>query len=344
MIINEEVIPHHNVKTIPIHKLKEMVCLNEAYLKEKSTWYMIDGKLQYFKIRNDFRLFTEQFYAIFAKQVLDLDTVNYQVSTISIEDFDSKTPKIRGLLSDNFQKPNYNYYLISELMKDGITNLISYGNYSLKNLLNFFQDSLTKENYDANLLFLIKSFIGDGFTFQKDRNYHNICFETPAIEGINYKKRLHPNVLVNNPKAVPFYEKNNDGVIFLKDLNPSILYDNERILGVDHKDVLSYNHQEVWRPLFPYTSDLVFKSAKEAKSFSKKVYDGLDPNLMALYMDYEKLCKPYFERLAYDDEYRKILENFTHSNSPMILTPQEIEYIQMILEERREAFSRILKY
>ena len=33
--------------------------LVEKYLKEKPDWYEIDGKLQYFKIRNDFRLFTE---------------------------------------------------------------------------------------------------------------------------------------------------------------------------------------------------------------------------------------------------------------------------------------------
>ena len=344
MIVNEAVVPHHNVRTIPIHELKELVLLNEAYLKEKPTWYIIDGKLQYFKIRDDLRLFAEQFYSLFANQILDLGALNYQISTISIEDLGTKTPSIRGLLSDNFQRPNHNYYLISELMKAEISNLISYGGYSLKNLLSFFKDSLTKENYNDNLLFLIKSFIGDGFTFQKDRNYHNICFETPAIEGINYKKRLQPNVLEKSPDAKNYFEKTKDGIILLKDFTPTVIYDSERILGLDHKNVKDYTQNEVWMPLFPYTEDLLFESQEQAQRMSEEVFDGLDPNLMSLYMDYETICKPFFERLAYDDEYRKILETFTSSNSQIFLNPQEIEYITMVLEDRRKTFARILKY
>lgn len=58
MRLNRDVIPHYRAKTIPIEDLRKKVLLNEDYLKEKPTWYEIDNKLQYFKIRNDFRLFT----------------------------------------------------------------------------------------------------------------------------------------------------------------------------------------------------------------------------------------------------------------------------------------------
>ena len=62
MKLNEATIKHYRSEMIPTSILKKKVSLNEAYLREKPTWYEIEGKLQYFKIRNDFRLFTELFF------------------------------------------------------------------------------------------------------------------------------------------------------------------------------------------------------------------------------------------------------------------------------------------
>ena len=82
MKLNEAVITHYRAPRIPTYKLKKQVALNEDYLKEKPDWYCIDGKLQYFKIRSDFRLFTEQFFSIFGREVLGLDTVDYRVAYV----------------------------------------------------------------------------------------------------------------------------------------------------------------------------------------------------------------------------------------------------------------------
>ena len=46
-----------------------------------------------------------------------------------------------------------------------------------------------------------------------------------------------------------------------------------------------------------------------ANKVKRKNFDGLDPNLTSLYMNHQEICEPFFERLAYDDQYRKILQN-----------------------------------
>ena len=86
MKLNEAVITHHRASRIPTYKLKKQVALNEGYLREKPDWYEIDGKLQYFKIRNDFRLFTEQFFSMFGREILGLDTLDYRVAYVRTKD------------------------------------------------------------------------------------------------------------------------------------------------------------------------------------------------------------------------------------------------------------------
>ena len=184
MYLNEAVIPHFRSAMIPTSELKKKVLLNEKYLKEKPTWYEIDDKLQYFKIRNDFRLFTEQFFSLFGKEIMDLDTLDYKVAYVRTINPIIKSDKEEtkcGLLSENFQEKGYNYYLVSELLNPENSDFVAFGGYSLKSLLNFFKMYLTEDDYKANELFLIKLFISDAFTHQEDRNYHNIGFKTLII-------------------------------------------------------------------------------------------------------------------------------------------------------------------
>ena len=82
MKLNQALIPHYRSEMIPTHELKKLVALNEKYLREKPTWYMIDNKLQYFKIRDDFRLFTEQFFSMFGREIMELDTLDYKVAYV----------------------------------------------------------------------------------------------------------------------------------------------------------------------------------------------------------------------------------------------------------------------
>lgn len=346
MYLNEAVIPHYRSAMVPTNKLKKRILLNEKYLKEKPTWYEIDGKLQYFKIRNDFRLFTEQFFSMFGKEIMDLDTVDYKVAYIRtinplIKTIEEETKC--GLLSENFQESGYNYYLVSELMNAEISDFIAFGNYSLKSLLEFFKIYLTEDDYKVNELFLIKLFISDAFTHQEDRNYHNIGFKIPSINGITYSQRLHPEILLKHKNAKDNYEYSEDNRIVLKGLSPTKVYDNERILGTDHKNVFTYKKGQIWMPLFAYSEDTLFTNQMDAEEVSK-IYEGLDPNLFELYTNHEEICKPLFERLAYDDEYKKILERFRESNSQIKLKDSTEERITKIFEDKRQQFKKILKY
>ncbi len=82
MKVNDALINHYRSKMIPTHELKKLVSINEAYLREKPTWYEINDKLQYFKIRNDFRLFTELFYSKLAESFMQLQSLKYNISSV----------------------------------------------------------------------------------------------------------------------------------------------------------------------------------------------------------------------------------------------------------------------
>lgn len=346
MHLNKAVIPHYRSEMIPIEILKKRVSINEKYLREKPTWYEIDGKLQYFKIRNDFRLFTELFFNIFGREVMEFDTLDYRVAFVR-----TKNPIIKqsnektqcGLLSDNFQSSEYNYYLVSELLNSQISDFMIYGGYTLENLLAFFKDYLDEKEYNENELFLIKLFIADAFTHQEDRNYHNIGFKVPKIEGIPYTKRLHPEILAQHSQSKDQINIKPSGRIFLKNFTPTKVYDNERILGTDHKNVFTYYEGQVWCPLFPFSKETLFESQEDALAYQKSC-DGLDPNLFALYLTYPKICTPIFERLAYESEYKKILERFESDTSQIHLTKKSEERIIKVFEDKQKILKRILKY
>lgn len=350
MKLNEATIKHYRSEMIPTSTLKKRVSLNEAYLKEKPTWYEIEGKLQYFKVRNDFRLFTELFFSKFATTIMDLPTIDYNVAYVRTKSpciSQSKEQTKCGLLSVNFQTPESNHYLISELMHSEICSFIAYGGYSLKNLLHFFKDYLATEDYKANELFLIKLFISDAYTYHVDRNPNNISVKIPKIHGVSYKDRLHPEKIRKLPgghKYTTFDQEN--ARTLLKGLQPDVVFDSERILGVDHKNVRKFIEGECWAPLFPYDSDTDFKdlTSDEIKIIQEHDFFGLDPNLCSLYFDQADICKPFFERLAYDDEYKKILEEFTKPSGAIQLASADVEYVQNVLESRRKEFKKILEF
>jgi hypothetical protein len=115
---------------------------------------------------------------------------------------------------------------------------------------------------------------------------------------------------------------------------------------VDHKNVKVFNPTDCWTPLFPYEPHLSFNGLdqEQVQLIRDIEFDGLDPNLVSLYVDYPEICTPYFERLAYDDEYRKILEEFKGNSAPIILSDSDIEYVTNVLESRRNEFKKVLKF
>lgn len=352
MRLNEALIPHYRSRIVPFEKLRNRVAINETLLKEKPTWYEIDGKLQYFKVRNDFRLFSEFFFSMFASKIMGLQALEYHLAYVRTEnrDIEQKNEKTKcGLLSLNFQDSNYNHYLVSELMQAEISDFIAYGGYNLKSLLSFFKDYLTNEDYKENELFLIKLFISDAFTVQVDRNPNNIAFQIPVVQDVKYVDRLRPQKIakakVDGVQDVIVHDTKRD-IDVLKGFKPNVVFDSERIFGIDHKDVLNYKKRQVWKPLFPYDTSVDFSemSDEKAQQVQDKDFMGVDPNLLSLYCDFPKISQPFLERLAYDDEYKKILEEFNDEACPIILDTNDIDYITMVIKDRQDAFKRVLSF
>ncbi len=343
MNINKDKIPHYREEMIPISTLKKIVNLNEKYLREKPTWYEIDHEVKYFKVRDDFRLFTELFTSELGS-ILGLKTLKYTLAYVRTKEPgipSSKEKTKLGLLSNNFQTKDYNYYLASELMDSEISDLKSYNGYSFESLLKFFKDTLAEEDYKKVKEFLIRLFVIDAFTMQLDRNPNNIGFQIPKIENLSYKKRLRQKFIKETPHSHKYLTVEK-GDYKLKGFEPSVIYDNERILGVDHKKVFLYKKGDVWMPLFPFHESLLFESMENAKK-SYQSYGGFDPNLVELYVNYPE-ATPYIERLAYGDEYKKILEEFTKNTDQISLTPDTKEYFDDMLNDRRKEFQKVLKF
>lgn len=341
MELNSSVIPHYTCKEIPINELKKEVSLNESYLKEKPTWYIVNDKLVYFKKRSDYRLFTEQFFTMFANEIIGLKSIDYQVANIrKIHSAGSIKEPVgsNGLISTNFQnKEKYNYYLLSELENPSISSLVSYGDYCLSNLLTFFDNTLDGKSFEECKDYLLKLFIADAFTLQIDRNHHNIGFKTPKIDGLEYTKRLRPEIISNTDEVIL-----ENGTYRLKNFTPTPVYDSERILGVDHRNVFLHKPNDVWMPIFPFTQNLLFKTQEQAKKYQKTYCADIDPNLLEFYLTYSFEVKDLIDRLANGDEYREILERFKQQNSQILLHPKTIEYFENILKERQNEFKKVL--
>jgi len=46
--------------------------------------------------------------------------------------------------------------------------------------------------------------------------------------------------------------------------------------------------------------------------------------------------------VAYDDSYRKILEDFKDNNSPVILSDNDIEYVTNVLKSQQKEFQKVI--
>jgi len=343
MQINKALVEHYKCQTIPIYDLSHMVLLSTSYLKEKPTWYQVNGVLNYFKVRSDYRLFTELFFGIFGREVLEMDTLEYRLASVRATDPDNPyggAPKL-GLLSENFQdKSSYNYYLVSELMDSKVLGLNGC-DYSLTGLLKFFKHFLDDESYVICKDFLIKLFIADAFTMQLDRNPNNIGFEVPKIDDVKYTSRLR-GLHLKKHGYDQHYVLDKHNYPKITNFRPSKVYDNERIFGVDHRNVFSYKPGDVWTPVWPYSSDFLFQTQDDAIGTQEFFSDGMDPNLASLIIEYPE-CANIIDRLANGDEYRGILEKFKNQNSPVILSREDLDYFEGLLSDRRNAFKNVLQ-
>lgn len=314
MKYNESVISHYHEPRVPLESLKNMVKIDYEHLKEKSTWFILDGQLCFFKERDEARMFTEIFESEYG-ELLGFDTAKYSLAYLREKKQVGKTTSKLGLISPNYQNSEYNYYLASDLLKNNIANLSSYGPYSLENIIAYFKHEFPGvPGVDQAIEDTLKLYIFDYFNSQTDRNPKNLCYrfkvEPPIAEGEYWG--LHGKKVVQITLATVF--------------------DSEKSLGVT-KGPNGYeitDESPVWESALPYSAII------DASGFD------VDPNIVALYFDHNQLVRPFIERLAYGDEYRKVIENFTQLNSRVILDPVTKEHLLRVFLGKQNELKRLL--
>ena len=316
MKFNESVIPHYELERVPLKDLKTMVKIEPEHLKEKSSWFIVKGQLCYFKEREDTRMFTEIFCEEYGK-LLGFRMAEYSLAYISEREVGGKKGESKfGLLSPNYQDPQYNYLLASDLQNPRISNYAAYGPYCMQSLLSFIDTEFAKvEGKDQTMQDTVNEYIFDCFTKQVDRNPKNICYEVLA------------NGSTTDPKYWGLHGRK------VKEIRLATLYDNEKSLGIV-KTPQGYQLQDSsleWQSACPY-------------SLEDKDYVGLgvDPRMVQLLLDHEQLARPLIERLAYDDEYRKVIELFEHTNGRIVMDPGLKKHLLAIFLGRQNEFKRLL--
>ena len=306
MKINEERVPHYKLKKVPINEILKKVSINRDHLKEKNTWYMINGKLCFFKPRNDYRILGELISSDIQSS-LGMDPVIYELAYINNE---------LGLVCENFQTPSNGYYHAMDLYRPSISSIKSWGPYSFKSLYDYFEVKIK----DPALLEKIRTqlaelFICDYLTHQEDRNYNNIIFQM-KVNGITHELGKIPSIHGKD----------------IIDISLAKIFDNEKCFSIGRDGVYDYNLNKEWDSAFLATPDT-------QKGFYE---DGIDKNLFDFYCEYTDLSKPFMEKIVDEFDSKKILEKFQQGNSQVIIKPKNVSYIDSLLTNRQEGIFKIL--
>ena len=314
MKFNESVIPHYELERVPFEALKEMVKIEPQHLKEKSSWFVIKGQLCYFKEREETRMFTEMFCEEYGK-LLGFDMAQYSLAYISEREVGGKKGQSKlGLLSPNYQRPEFNYLLVSDLLNPQISNYPAYGPYCMQSLLYFLEQEFTNsEGVEDTLQGTINKYIFDFNTKQIDGNPKNMCYEILASG--------------NNPAYWGLHGRK------VKKIRTATFFDCEKSLGIV-KTPGGYQLTDEslgWEAACPYSA--------EDKDY---IGYGVDPRMLQLYLDYPQYAKPLMERLAYDDEYRKVIEMFEQSNGRIVMDPMLKKHLVALFLGRQNEFKRLL--
>lgn len=316
MQFNSSVIQHHTEGRVPLYDLKRMVKISPDHLAEKSSWFMVDGKLQYFKERDQIRMFSEIFCEEYGKK-LGFRMADYQLEYLREITFGTKVGETKfGLLSPNYQDNRYNYYLVSDLLNSDISNLGCYGNYSLSNLISFLRTEYGDvPGVNEAIRDTINLFLFDYVTNQEDRNPKNICYEVEAEAGDDKKYwGLHGRKV--------------------KKIALATVFDSERSLGIK-KTANGYemiNDSPEWESALPYSSET-----------DNEIIDGMNSGVMELYMDEPEIVTPLMSRLAYGDDFEKLIkDSFSHSNDKVCLSKDEKDFLLHNFFERQNGLRRVL--
>lgn len=143
------------------------VDIDPNLLKEKDSWYLIDSKVSFFKVRKDVRIAGECISKAYA-EALGNDTANYSVVALN---------ERIGLLSENFQdRSKFAYFDFCQLHQLFPSLPQRYNYFTLKEILNTFGYHYDEETTYKLQKALIERYVFEWFTHQLDGNPRNTNF------------------------------------------------------------------------------------------------------------------------------------------------------------------------
>lgn len=145
----------------------DYVDIDPNLLREKDSWYLVDSKVSFFKVRKDVRIAGECISKAYA-EALSYSTANYSV--VSLDE------KI-GLLSESFHdKRKHAYYDFCQLHQLFPSLPQRYNYFTLKEILSTFGYHYDEEITRNLQCSLIERYIFEWFTHQLDGNPRNTNF------------------------------------------------------------------------------------------------------------------------------------------------------------------------
>lgn len=309
MKVNDERVPHYKLHKVPIDDVLTMVSINKGHLKEKDTWFLIDGKLNFFKPRNDYRIIGELLCSDIQKS-LGMNPVDYSLAYINGQ---------LGIISENFQEKDHCYYHVSDLYRPEISSIKAFGDYSFKTLCDYFDAKLEDKSLLKKIkLELAQLFIVDYLTHQEDRNFKNIMFDM-KVQGIEHKFGMIPSIHGRR----------------INDISLSKIFDNEKSFSIGRNGVYDYKLNKTWDTSFkvePNTGVGFFDDERE-----------IDINLLNIYMDYPELCTDFMKKIVDEFNPTEILSKYQQGNSQIIIRPNNVSYIDSLLEKRQKGIRKVLE-
>ena len=199
-----------------------------------------------------------------------------------------------------------------------------------------FQDVHNKRYYDLiTITSLFPSF---------PKGYGNITYKS-VLEYISYLKLPNTSDIIQelinryvgewathqidgNPRNIVFSVDNKT-----QELNVGPSFDRENSFGIDRSGYFNSDSLKVWLPAIPY----------EDKRFKKNPYtiDGVDANIIALFMDYPEETLRAFEKV-FNIDYVDLFNDYKSGTLSFSLDNDTINYLIHLIDRKIEEKEKIL--
>lgn len=207
-----------------------------------------------------------------------------------------------GLLTPNFQDlKNYNYFDLYNLNKLFPGLNTRYNQLLWKDILTFISYQ-NIDNKEELIQELIDRYVGEWVTHQVDGNPRNLMLSRSKSNG---------------------------------QLDVAESYDREKCFGIDNNGFFNIEEaRKVWVPAIPYSD----------KNFRNNPYsydNGIDINILELFMDYPHQTQNSFERL-FNINFRDLFNSYKQGLHQFTLNDHTVNYLCDIIDEKDRQKQKIL--